>query len=175
MKRIPIVVGVDPGVSGGVAFVRLDAKGKPKLLAHTRTPQRKMRSATLVDSAALKVWYGDTMRKTPGDVAEWCIEMVGAMPGQGVSSMFNFGRSLGAVEALAETLCSSVCYAPPPAWKKHFGYEKGLKDGAKDRASLAMARQHFPRQFISTVLRDAGRADAAMIGLWRLQTYWGLE
>jgi hypothetical protein len=94
-----VVLGIDPGLSGGVALVTA-INGVPILAASTRMPTWHVGTKTIVDVAALERWIVGARREhgLPLPTAA-VIEAVHAMPGQGVTSMFAFGRALGAVEA----------------------------------------------------------------------------
>lgn len=117
MKKV--YIGIDPGKKGGIAVVC----GK----AVTASP------------------YGDAeLRKTLAEIHECrleavcCLEKVGAMPGQGVASMFNFGQSYGYIRGVLETLGIPYQEVTPQKWKKHFGL---TGDKAK---SIEVCQRLFP-------------------------------
>jgi crossover junction endodeoxyribonuclease RuvC len=95
----------------------------------------------------------------PSDIV---LEIVGAMPGQGVSSMFQFGRGVGMVEGVIAALGLPITYVAPRAWQKAVG-ARGGKDGNRLRAV-----ELFPA-YASLFARkkDDGRADAALMAFWR--------
>jgi len=88
------------------------------------------------------------------------IEAVHSMPGQGVRSMFTFGRALGTVEGCVESLgvrCDSI---PPHTWKQKVGVTKDK------RSALALASRMWPRQReLFALLKHAGRAEAALLAV----------
>jgi crossover junction endodeoxyribonuclease RuvC len=152
-----VIVGIDPGYSGAVAFlwpnmkleihdmpVLKNAKGKKELNLHILhellTPE--------------------------GDEAHVAfIEKVHAMSGQGVSSMFRFGETYGATQMAVAAHGMVMQYVPPTTWKKHFklSRDKGVSRG--------LATQRFPDcadQFKR--VKDDGRAEAALIALYGLET-----
>jgi crossover junction endodeoxyribonuclease RuvC len=89
------------------------------------------------------------------------VEKVGAMPGQGVSSMFNFGRSAGIIEGVVAALRMPSTYVTPAAWTKAVGRAAG-KDASRMRAM-----ELFPtRADLFKRAKDDGRADAALIAYW---------
>lgn len=89
------------------------------------------------------------------------LEQVSAMPGQGVSSMFAFGRATGIAEGVAATKSENMTEVRPQTWKTHFGLT-GSKDGSRELAMERWPRMaaYFQRK------KDDGRAEAALIGLW---------
>jgi crossover junction endodeoxyribonuclease RuvC len=94
------------------------------------------------------------------------LERVGAMPGQGVSSMFSFGRSVGQVEAMLAAIGIPVSYASPVVGKRALVVPAG-KDAARLRASqlLPAYSERWRRA------KDDGRAEAALIALWGLMNF----
>ena len=89
------------------------------------------------------------------------VERVGAMPGQGTTSMFGFGRSLGVIEGVLAGLGISVAWVTPQKWKKKFGLIKKEKDAARGLV-LGMYPE---RSDLFARKKDGGRADAVLIGL----------
>ncbi len=90
------------------------------------------------------------------------IERVSAMPGQGVTSMFGFGRSMGVVEGIAAAMGLRVIYPTPQAWKRRAGLTGKPKDASRTVASLM-----FP-EIASRLSRkkDVGVADALLIAAY---------
>jgi len=149
-----LILGIDPGASGAVAV--LDG---PALVAVHDMPTKKVKVSgkmkTRIDSRALYEALHDYQ------VTHVFLEQVSAMPGQGVSSMFAFGRATGIAEGVAATKSKELIEVRPQVWKKHFGLD-GHKDGSRDAAMErwpGMA-SYFQRK------KDDGRAEAALIGLW---------
>jgi crossover junction endodeoxyribonuclease RuvC len=144
--------GIDPGITGAIAVV--DEFGRLVATADIPTAgdgKRRMVSGALL-AEALRVWRPD----------EVVIERVGAMPGQGVSSTFRFGRALGIIEGVAGALGLPVSYVSATVWKKHLRLPSD-KEAARQKAVEiwpSHAAIHFARR------RDHGRAEAALIGLW---------
>ena len=89
------------------------------------------------------------------------IERVGAMPGQGATSMFSFGKSAGIVEGVLAAYEIPTHFATPQAWQKMFGVRAG-KDGSRECAMrlFPKASDNFQRK------KDDGRSDAALIALY---------
>jgi crossover junction endodeoxyribonuclease RuvC len=151
-----LTIGVDPGMSGAVAIldgerliqvfdmptVQVEVNGKLK---------RRISPEMLVSELGMYV----------DDVRCAYIEKVSAMPGQGVTSMFAFGEALGLVRGVFAGLRVAQFLVPPATWKRSLKVPSG-KDGAR-----AMAAQFWPLSAGEFKrVRDDGRAEAALIGLW---------
>ena len=95
------------------------------------------------------------------------IEHVSAMPGQGVTSMFNFGQSFGILKGICSAMNLSMYFVRPVKWKKHFNLINSSKD-----ASRTKAIEIFP--YFSTNLskkKDANKADAILIASYFEETF----
>lgn len=148
-----MILGVDPGLSGALAFL-----GGGELLIYdipTLAIERNGKAKRQIDLTRL---LGILLANS----VEHCyLESVNAMPGQGVSSMFQMGRGFGQIE-MAITACHyPVTYVSPMKWKKTMGVPKD-KDGARQRASQLMPQwaHNWDRK------KDDGRAEAALIALY---------
>ena len=119
-------------------------------------PTVKVRSKTLVDSDELFKW----LMAWPIDAA--IIEWVHAMPRQGVSSSFSFGRSTGAVEAVAMLVTKRVAFVSSTQWKKHFGLS------SSKQASIDLARRLFGKSYTWDKKADDGTAEASLMCRWFL-------
>ena len=87
------------------------------------------------------------------------VEQVSAMPGQGVTSMFNFGQSFGVIKGVCAAMQLPIFFVRPAKWKKHFELINSQKD-----ASRTKAIEMFPK--ISSILskkKDSNKADAILI------------
>jgi crossover junction endodeoxyribonuclease RuvC len=145
----------DPGASGADAFYFTD---HPETVSVEDTPIADGR----VDAATLARRL-EIMRP---DLA--IIERVGAMPGQGVSSMFNFGAAYGTVIGVVAALKIPVHFVTPAKWKKHFGLP------ADKEAARARALQLWPaRAELFARKKDHGRAEAALIARFAAETIVG--
>ena len=155
-ESTPRILGVDPGLTGGIALLtglcELTVADMP--IIETERAGRAKRS---VNAPAL-AWL---IREFAPSHA--IVERVGAMPGQGVSSMFSFGRSLGVIEGVLAALGIPVSYVAPRVWQSALSVRAG-KDGSRARACelLPAYAERFGRR------RDDGRADAALLALWGL-------
>jgi crossover junction endodeoxyribonuclease RuvC len=90
------------------------------------------------------------------------VEVASAMPKQGVSSVFRYGRAYGCALGVLGACFVPVVPAPPNVWKKTFGLAGGDKEAARNRAlSLAPGIAHLLQR-----KKDHHRAEALLIGLW---------
>lgn len=121
-----IIIGIDPGCSGAV--VVLNASGQYQ--NSIAMPTLKVGTKTRVNGAAVASF----LRAFDLNVAEAFLEQVGAMPGQGVSSMFTFGHAAGCVEGILQGLLIPYSLVTPQAWKKTAGLIGSDKDAARSRA-----------------------------------------
>lgn len=145
------VLGIDPGAKGGVAVV---ADGRVIVAADMPTVTDKGKAR--VDPAGLA-----SLLRSFGPVDEAIIERVGAMPGQGVSSMFTFGKAAGIAIGVVSALGIPVTEIVPAKWKADLRVPAN-KDGARSRASqlLPSGASYWP------LVKHDGRAEAALLALW---------
>lgn len=152
-----VYIGIDPGLSGALAFWntatnRFDVVDMPTV-AITRNGKTR-RAIECVELASLIDLYSH------GSDAIAYVEQVGAMPGQGVTSMFTFGRSVGVVEGELAALGIDTFWVPPRVWQQAAGIPPRSDKSAHRREAqrvFPMAAPKFARQ------KDDGRADAALI------------
>jgi crossover junction endodeoxyribonuclease RuvC len=159
-----IVAGIDPGLSGAVAF--LDAESGiliDVLDVPTLALSRGGKAKRELDAHSLAAALG---RNRIGHVF---VEQVGAMPGQGVSSVFSFGKSFGIVIGILAARGVPMTFVAPTGWKRALGVP-AAKDGARARASqlLPAAAHHWP------LVKHDGRAEAALIGYYGLRQVSGI-
>lgn len=163
-----IVIGIDPGIGGAVAFYEtggglLEARDMP-----TTEVKRGKRTTREVDAAALSdilIWVATEN----GCVIHVVIERQGAMPKQGVASTFSLGNSFGVCRGVAAALWLPVSYVTPREWKKWAGLIGQPKDASRGRASeLLPGYAH-----LWPLKKHHGRADAALIALWGAGTQVG--
>ena len=152
-----IYIGIDPGLNGAIAS--LDIENGELLIYDMPTLEVKRNNKVKheVSPQGLADIFGPSdipVEKVRGVV----LERVGAMPGQGVSSVFSFGRSVGIVEGVLAALGLSVTIVQPQAWQKAASV-RGGKDGSRQRAM-----ELFPKEAKTFARKkDDGRADAALM------------
>ena len=149
-----IIIGIDPGVSGAISVLE-----NKKVLEIYDMP-------TMIDGKKNKKQVNGSQvtniikeRLTNGKEMIVVVEHVNAMPGQGVTSMFNFGQSFGVIKGICSALSIPIYFVRPMKWKKYFNLIKTNKD-----ASRTKVIQIYPQ--ISSKLsrkKDSNKADAILI------------
>lgn len=158
-----MILGVDVGVSGAVAI--LDGSKLIKVFdMPTMTMTISGKKKKRIDARALHELLSGVV------VDHAFIEIVNARPNQGVSSMFAFGQASGIAEGICATVTPNVTGVRPQTWKKHFnlGSEKTSSRALASQVWMDM-RDKFKR------VKDDGRAEAALIGLWGYECALGGE
>lgn len=117
------ILGIDPGCTGALSVIDGDK------VDHLLMPTVKVGTKSRVNGSAIAAWLRDH-----GEIDHAYLEQVGAMPGQGVSSMFTFGHSAGVVEGILQGLGIQYTLVTPQAWKKRAGLIGKDKDAARSRA-----------------------------------------
>ena len=152
-----IIIGIDPGISGAISIVEnkkiLEVYDTPTMIDGKKN-KRQINSAQV--TSIIKE------RLNNGKEVIVVVEQVNAMPGQGVTSMFNFGQSFGGIKGICAALSLPIYFVRPTKWKKHFNLLKTNKD-----ASRTKVIQVYPE--ISSKLhrkKDSNRADAILIALY---------
>jgi crossover junction endodeoxyribonuclease RuvC len=157
-----MIIGIDPGLSGAMAVYDWRA-----LQGVTDLPIVMMGKKTRLDVAAFATCMAD-QHGSDSETAAY-LENVSAMPRQGVSSSFNFGRTFGEIHGVLVALGFTVHLVTPKAWKFAVGLRStpGADTKARKTASRELARQLFPNradQFAR--VKDDGRAEAALIAYY---------
>lgn len=168
--RAPIAgIGVDPGLDGAIALYdgRVLAVHDMPTVSITRNGKGKREVSAPLLAAVLREFVHERLLvadtgydPNSDDVFDVrvLVERVGAMKGQGVSSMFSFGRSAGIIEGVLAGLRLPCQLVVPQVWQKAMGV-RGGKDGARARAA-----QLFPNHAAMFARKkDDGRADAALL------------
>ena len=147
------IIGIDPGLSGGIAILDdlkvFDIFDMP-VMSEGKKNKNQLNSAHLVNIIKKHIIPEDTYV---------IVEQVSAMPGQGVTSMFNFGQTFGSIKGICAALNLPIFYVRPAKWKKHFELINSSKD-----ASRTKVIEMYPS--ISTRLsrkKDVNKADAILI------------
>ena len=107
------------------------------------------------------------INKKKDDEVRVVIEQVSAMPGQGVTSMFNFGQSFGILKGICSAMQLPMFFVRPAKWKKYFNLINSQKDDSRTRAI-----EIFP--YFSTQLskkKDSNKADAILIASFYSETH----
>ena len=150
-----MILAIDPGASGALAFFNPEA-GTLEIID---TPVVQVKRGTKTKTEISPQMMSAIIRARDPKIA--ILELANARPGQGVSSMFQFGRGVGMYEGALAALQVPVTYITPQGWQKAVNARSG-KDGNRQRAAeLFPAYAHlFARK------KDDGRADAALMAWW---------
>ena len=159
-----IIIGIDPGISGSICFLKdgkiIDVVEMPTMTEGKKN-KRQVNGSQIYNEIIKRINKSDTQ-----DVRV-VIEQVSAMPGQGVTSMFNFGQSFGILKGICSAMQLSMYFVRPAKWKKYFNLINSEKD-----ASRARAIEIFP--YFSSQLskkKDSNKADAILIASFYYETY----
>jgi len=157
-----IVFGIDPGVSGALSIYE-NKKLKEVIDMPTMSEGKKNKKQINAAQLSLEI----KQRINGSSQTAVVIEHVTAMPGQGVTSMFNFGQSFGVIKGICSALTLPIYFVRPVKWKKHFNLIGSSKD-----ASRTKAIELFP-SFSNDMAKkkDANKADAILIGRYFLDHF----
>ena len=124
-----LIIAIDPGINGAICFFE---NGQVKeviempTMAEGKKNKRQLNSALLVELLKENI--------TNKDEVAVVVEQVNAMPGQGVTSMFNFGQTFGAIKGVCAALELPIFFVRPSKWKKHFELINSSKDSSRTKA-----------------------------------------
>ena len=159
-----LIIGIDPGISGSICFLEdgriLDVLEMPTM-AEGKKNKRQVNGAQVYNEIIKRV------KKIENKNVRVVIEQVSAMPGQGVTSMFNFGQSFGILKGICSAMRLPMYFVRPTKWKKYFGLINSEKD-----ASRTKAIEIFP-SFSSNLSKkkDSNKADAILIANYYYETF----
>jgi len=148
------IIGIDPGLSGGIAILDdlkiFDIYDMP-IMSEGKKNKNQLNSAQLVN----------IIRKNliPNGNTFLIVEQVSAMPGQGVTSMFNFGQTFGSIKGICAALNLPIFFVRPAKWKKHFDLINSSKDASRTKV-IEMYPSISPRL---SKKKDVNKADAILI------------
>ena len=159
-----LIIGIDPGISGSICFLE-DGIIKDVLEMPTMTEGKKnkkqVNGSQIFNEISFRI---KTYEKKNIKVV---IEQVSAMPGQGVTSMFNFGQSFGILKGICSAMQLPIYFVRPAKWKKYFNLINSEKDASRTRAI-----EIFP--YFSSNLskkKDSNKADAILLASYFHETY----
>tara|TARA_B100000965_G_scaffold398347_1_gene416327 strand:- start:252 stop:743 length:492 start_codon:yes stop_codon:yes gene_type:complete len=159
-----LIIGIDPGISGAICFLEngkiLEVIEMPSM-ADGKKNKKQVNGAQIFNEISMRIKSHDL------DKIKVVIEHVSAMPGQGVTSMFNFGQSFGILKGICSAMQLSMYFVRPAKWKKYFNLINSEKD-----ASRTKAIEVFP--YFSSNLskkKDSNKADAMLIASYFNETY----
>ena len=159
-----LVIGIDPGISGSICFFQ-DGEIQDVIEMPTMTEGKKNKKQ--VNGSQIFNEILERIKKMDKKNIKVVIEQVSAMPGQGVTSMFNFGQSFGILKGICSAMQLPMYFVRPTKWKKYFNLINSEKDASRTRAI-----QIFP--YFSKELsrkKDSNKADAILIASFYYETY----
>jgi crossover junction endodeoxyribonuclease RuvC len=170
-----MIIGVDPGVTGAISYF----SNNGELLGVRDLPTMALGKKKQINAAGLSrlLDYTQNHFNSPRDAwfdEKHCLrqvaylEKVNAMPGQGVSSMFNFGMGYGVIQGVLAANNIPLHLVTPQSWKKHHGLIGKDKECAR-----TLAIQKFPAADLH-LKKHIGRADAILIGQYGLHCEQGV-
>ena len=159
-----LIIGIDPGITGSICFFKdgkiIDVVEMPNMTEGKKN-KKQVNGAQVFHEISLRI---KGLKKEETKVV---IEQVSAMPGQGVTSMFNFGQSYGILKGICSAMQLPMYFVRPAKWKKYFNLINSEKD-----ASRTKAIEVFP--YFSSQLskkKDSNKADAILIASFYYETY----
>ena len=159
-----LIIGIDPGISGSICFFQ-DGNIVDVIEMPTMTEGKKNKKQ--VNGSQIFNEISARIKKLNKSDIKVVIEQVSAMPGQGVTSMFNFGQSFGILKGICSAMQLPMYFVRPAKWKKYFNLIKCEKD-----ASRTKAIEIFP--YYSSYLskkKDSNKADAILIANYYYETF----
>ena len=159
-----LIIGIDPGISGSICFFQ---DGKIIDVVETPTMIEGKKNKKQVNGSQIFNEISEKIKQLDKKDIKVVIEQVSAMPGQGVTSMFNFGQSFGILKGICSAMQLPMYFVRPAKWKKYFSLINSEKD-----ASRTKAIEIFP--YFSSQLskkKDSNKADAILIASFYYETY----
>ncbi len=159
-----LIISIDPGLSGSICFFKegkiLDVIEMPTM-AEGKKNKKQVNGSQIFNEISKRIQEIDNKN------IKVVIEQVSAMPGQGVTSMFNFGQSFGILKGICSAMRLPMYFIRPAKWKKYFNLINSEKD-----ASRTKAIEIFP-YFSSNLAKkkDSNKADAILIASYYYETF----
>ena len=159
-----LIIGIDPGISGSICFLDngkiLEVIEMP-IMTDGKKNKKQVNGSQVFNEISKRI------KQFENNQIRVVIEHVSAMPGQGVTSMFNFGQSFGILKGICTAMQLPMYFVRPTKWKKYFNLLNSEKDASRTRAI-----EIFP-YFSSQLSRkkDSNKADAILIASFYHETY----
>jgi crossover junction endodeoxyribonuclease RuvC len=159
-----LIIGIDPGISGSICFFD-DGKILDVVEMPTMTEGKKNKRQ--VNGSQVYNEISNRIKQVDKKDIKVIIEQVSAMPGQGVTSMFNFGQSYGILKGICSAMQLPMYFVRPAKWKKYFSLINSEKD-----ASRTKAIEIFPYFSLNlSKKKDSNKADAILIASYYYETF----
>jgi len=159
-----LIIGIDPGISGSICFFQ-DGKIIDVVEMPTMTEGKKNKKQ--VNGSQIFNEISARIKRLDNRDIKVVVEQVSAMPGQGVTSMFNFGQSFGILKGICSAMQLPIYFVRPAKWKKYFNLINSEKDASRTRAIeiFPYFSSHLSRK------KDSNKADAILIASFYYETY----
>ena len=159
-----LIIGIDPGISGSICFFQdgkiIDVVEMPTMIEGKKN-KKQVNGSQIFNEISFRV------KKLDKKDIKVIIEQVSAMPGQGVTSMFNFGQSFGILKGICSAMQLPMYFVRPAKWKKYFNLINSEKDASRTRAIEIFP--YFSGQLSRK--KDSNKADAILIASFYYETY----
>ena len=159
-----LIIGIDPGISGSICFFQ---NGKIIDVVEMPTMTEGKKNKKQVNGSQIFNEILSRIKKLDKKDVKVIIEQVSAMPGQGVTSMFNFGQSFGILKGICSAMQLPMYFVRPAKWKKYFNLINSEKDASRTRAIEIFP--YFSGQLSRK--KDSNKADAILIASFYYETY----
>tara|TARA_B100001121_G_scaffold299524_1_gene308369 strand:- start:3308 stop:3802 length:495 start_codon:yes stop_codon:yes gene_type:complete len=159
-----LIIGIDPGISGSICFFE---NGKIHDVVEMPTMTDGKKNKRQVNGAQVYNEIINRINKFEKKDIRVVIEQVSAMPGQGVTSMFNFGQSFGILKGICSAMQLPLYFVRPAKWKKYFGLINSEKDAS--RTKVIEMFPYFSAQLSKK--KDSNKADAILIASFYHETH----
>ena len=159
-----LIIGIDPGITGAICFFE---NGKIIEVIEMPNMTEGKKNKKQVNGSQVFNEISSRIKNIKKENIKVIIEQVSAMPGQGVTSMFNFGQSFGILKGICSAMQLPMYFIRPAKWKKYFNLINSEKDASRTRAI-----EIFP--YYSSKLsrkKDSNKADAILIASFYYETY----
>ena len=159
-----LIIGIDPGISGSICFFQdgkiIDVIEMPTM-AEGKKNKKQVNGSQIFNEISVRI------KKLEKNDIKVVIEQVSAMPGQGVTSMFNFGQSFGILKGICSAMQLSMYFVRPTKWKKYFNLINSEKDASRTKVIeiFPYFSGHLSRK------KDCNKADAILIASFYYETY----
>ena len=158
-----LIIGIDPGISGSICFFKggkiLEVIEMP-VMTEGKKNKKQVNGAQIYNEFLKRIKREDNETRV-------VIEQVSAMPGQGVTSMFNFGQSFGILKGICSAMQLPMFFVRPAKWKKYFNLINSQKDASRTRAIEIFP--YFSKQLSKK--KDTNKADAILIASFYYETH----
>ena len=159
-----LVIGIDPGISGSICFLQ---NGRIMDVIEMPTMTEGKKNKKQVNGSQIFNEISERIKKLDKNNIRVVIEQVSAMPGQGVTSMFNFGQSFGILKGICSAMQLPMYFVRPAKWKKYFNLINSEKDASRTRAIEIFP--YFSGQLSKK--KDSNKADDILIASFYYETY----